>query len=89
MAEIDLSKYIKSIRIESAFLPDIFIPDPFKPGPPNPFLQALKPKITVDTSIAGVQVVTPYGDPGPSMWPQIKTALLIAGFLFLVRRALK
>jgi hypothetical protein len=85
----DLSKYIKSIKIETAFLPEIYLPDPFKPGPPNPFLQALKPKITVETTGLGNQTVSPYGDPGPSMWPQIKTALLIAGITFLIRKVLK
>lgn len=86
---VDLSKYIKSIRIETAFLPTIDIDDPFKSGKaPNPILQALKPKITVNTAI-GEQTLSPYGEPGPSMWPAIKAALLIAGVSFLVRKILK
>jgi hypothetical protein len=89
MAGIDLSKYISGIKIESAFLPEIYLPEPFKPGTPNPFLQALKPKITVETTGLGNQVVAPYGQPGPSMWPQIKTALLLAAVFYLVRKALK
>jgi hypothetical protein len=89
MAGIDLSKYIKSIKVESAFLPDIYLPDPFQPGPPSPFLQALKPKITVETNGLGNQTIAPYGEPGPSMWPQIKTALLLATVFYLVRKALK
>ena len=86
---VGLSKYIKGIRIESAFLPDIYLPDPLKASvTPNPFLQALKPKITIESSL-GNKTLTPYGDPGPSMWPAIKTALLVGGIGFLVWRALK
>lgn len=88
---LDLSKYIKSIKVESAFLPEIYLPDPFAPNQePSAFLQALKPKITVELA-AGLKPATiaPYGQPGPSAWPAIKTALLMAGLLFLLRRALK
>lgn len=85
---IDLSKYIKSIRVESVFLPEIYLPDPFKTGTPNPFLQALKPKITIESTL-GNKVLTPYGEPGPNMWPAIKTALLIAGVGFMAWRVLK
>jgi len=89
--ELNLSKYIKGIRIESAFLPEIYLPDPFAPNQePSAFLQALKPKITVELS-SGLKPATiaPYGQPGPSMWPQIKTSLLLAAVFYLVRRALK
>lgn len=80
---VDLSKYIKGIKIETAFLPTINIPDPFKPGPPNPLLQFLKPKITLDIAQFGEQEIKPYGDPGQSMWPVIRNVALIfvAGFL--------
>lgn len=87
---LDLSKYIKGIKVESAFLPEIYLPDPFQPGPPSPFLQMLKPKITVELGGGLDPVVTsPYGEPGASAWPAIKTALLLAGFMFLLRKALK
>ena len=91
MTGVDLSKYIKGIRVESAFLPEIYLPDPFAPNQePNTFLQALKPKITVElTSGLKPATVAPYGNPGPSMWPQIKTALLLATVFYLVRKALK
>jgi hypothetical protein len=86
---LDLSKYISGIKIESAFLPEIYLPEPFKPGPPNTFLQALKPKITVMTKGLGDQVVTPYGDPGQSYWPLIKQAALMLAIGFMVRKLLK
>lgn len=86
---VDLSKYIKSIKIESTFLPTIDIQDPFKPGPPNPLLQILKPKITVEVAQLGDQVMAPYGEPGQSVWPTVRNALLIAGVLFLARKLLK
>lgn len=85
---VDFSKYIKNIRIDSAYLPTINLPDPFKPGPPNPILQALRPKITIDTTL-GEQVIAPYGDPGQSLWPAIKTSLMIASAVFLVRKLMK
>lgn len=87
---VKLSKYISGIRIESAFLPEIYLPDPFAPNKvPNPFLSALKPKITVETKDFGNQIMSPYGEPGPSMWPAIRNAILIAGGLFLLRKLLK
>lgn len=85
---VDLSKYIKSIKIESAFLPEIYLDDPFKPGPPNPILQLLKPQITINTSL-GEQKIAPYGEPGASIWPVVKTALLIAGISFVIRRFIR
>ena len=85
---IDLSRYISGIKIESAFLPPIDLPEPFKPGPPNPLLQLIKPRITLQTSL-GEKVLTPYGDPGPSRWPQVKMALLLAGVGFLVYRLVR
>lgn len=86
---LDPSKYIKGIRIESVFLPDIYLPDPFKASvTPNPFLQALKPKITIESTL-GDKVLTPYGEPGASMWPAIKTGLLVAGIGFMAWRILK
>lgn len=85
---IDFSKYVSGIKIESAFLPPIDLPDPFKPGPPNPLLQWLKPRITLDTSL-GTKVLTPYGDPGPSRWPQVKMAMLVLGVGFLVYKMIR
>lgn len=84
----DLSKYIKGITVQTAYLPDIVINDPFAKGPPvpNPILQALKPKITVSLDIAGMQkdvAMTPYGEPGATKWPVIKTGLLVLAIGFL------
>lgn len=86
--KIDLSEYIKGVRIESAFLPEIYLPDPFKAGPPSPFLQMLKPKITVESTL-GNQVLTPYGDPGASIWPAIKTGVLLLAIGFMIRKLVK
>ena len=85
---IDFSKYVSGIKIESAFLPPIDLPEPFKPGPPNPLLQLLKPKITLQTSL-GEKILTPYGDPGPSKWPMVKMALLSAFVGFIIYKALR
>lgn len=88
---INLSKYIKGVRIETAFLPEIYIADPFAANqPPNPLLQALKPKITIELGKGlSPAVMAPYGKPGPSMWPTIQIGLLIAGIGFMVWRAIK
>lgn len=86
---VDLSKYIKSVKIETAFLPDINIADPFKSGgAPNPILQALRPKITVDTAI-GEQTLAPYGEPGATLWPVLRNFLIVAGIGFMIKRILK
>lgn len=80
-----LRSLVTQVRVDTAYLPPIVIEDPFKPGqgPPSPVLQALKPRITLMVSGRPV-VVAPYGDPGPSKWPAIKTGLAIAGGIGLV-----
>lgn len=86
---VDLSKYIDKIKVETAFTPAIEINDPFKPGPPNPFLGFLKPKITINVKNFGEQIITPYGDPGPSYWPIVRNALLIFAAGVLIRKLTK
>lgn len=77
-----LRSLVTQVRVDTAYLPPIVIDDPFRPGngKPSPVLQALKPRITLMVSGKPV-VVTPYGDPGPSKWPAIKTGLAIAGLV--------
>lgn len=86
--DLDLSKYITGITVESAYLPALDMVNPFGAGPPNPLLQALKPKITIRTTL-GDKVLTPYGDPGPSRWPVIRTALVLGGLGFAAWRVLR
>lgn len=63
---------IQKIDIQTTYGPPITVTKPFEPGPPNPYLQALKPEITL-TFITGKQTkMSPYGSPGPSQWPKIQ-----------------
>lgn len=92
-SNIDLSRYVTGIRIQSAFLPDIYLADPFAPNQsgkgPNAFLQALKPKITVETTAIGNKSIAPYGEPGATLWPTIKIALLLSVAGVLVWKLVK
>lgn len=86
---MDLSKLITGVTIESEWGPAITIPDPFKPAPPNPALQIIKPKVTLQIAGVGPVTMAPYGNPGPSKWPMVKmVALALAGgaALYLIKR---
>lgn len=79
---------VESITFESKFFPAFTIERPFADtgAPPNPFIQAMKPKITIRTSL-GDNVSAPYGDPGETLWPQVQFAGLLAlgvGLIILV-----
>jgi len=86
---------VKSVRVESEYGPTIDIRDPLIPGPPNPYLQALKPKITIDIEGMDPIVMAPYGFPGPTKWEGIKTGAQVGGsalglgLAFLVYKAFK
>lgn len=87
-----LEGLITRIRVQSAFMPDVVIDDPFKPGPPSPLLGALKPKITVELLSGKPIVVAPWGEPGPTRWPEIKKGLVAVGVLaavLIVRRMVR
>ena len=61
----------------------------------KPSILPIKPKITIDIEGMNPIVIAPYGFPGPNKWGQVKTgagigsALLLAGFGFLVYKAIK
>lgn len=63
---------IQRIEIKTAYGPPMVIEKPFEPGPPNPYLQALKPEITITFANGKQTKMMPYGNPGPSKWPQIQ-----------------
>ena len=86
-----LDKTVTKITFETAYTPPIVINRPFQPGAaPSPVLQALKPKITLEIMSGAQKPVTikPYGDPGPSRFPQVVAgSLLVVGLLIVgVRR---
>ncbi len=91
MALIDqLTSQITGIKIETAYLPEVSIANPFQPGPPNPYLSALKPKVTIELAGGAIRpvVLAPYGDPGASA-PSVGGKLLAgaaAGLFFLALR---
>lgn len=63
---------LQSVSIETAYGPLILIKDPLKPAPPNPLMQKLKPKVTLNIKGQAPVVLEPYGDPGVSKWPMVK-----------------
>lgn len=73
-----LAKMITRIDVETAYGPPIVLNDPFAPGPPNPYLKALKPRVTIQ--VAGQQIqMKPYGDPGVTKWPLVATGAALVG----------
>jgi len=75
-----MAKMITRVDVDTAYGPSIIINDPFAPGPPNPYLQALKPKVTLHIGDQKVDF-QPYGAPGPTKWPVIATGAAVAGVL--------
>lgn len=74
-----LARAITRVEVHTAYGPPIVLDDPFAPGPPNPYLQALKPEVVLyvgDTPVTAA----PYGEPGPTKWPQVRTAAWIGAF---------
>jgi hypothetical protein len=73
----DLASQVTRLRVESSYLPPLDLANPFQPGPPNPYLQRLRPKVTLEIAGGAVRpiVLAPYGDPGPSRWPAVRGAL--------------
>ena len=93
-----LARQITAVRIETSVLPDIVIADPFAPGPPNPLLQRLRPKITLEIAHgeAPPVVIAPYGDPAASefdaasaIWGTAAIGALGVLLFALVRRRVK
>lgn len=82
-----LNKTVTKVTIETAYTPRIEIDQPFQSGgEPSPLLKALRPKVTMEV-MGGAKspvVIQPYGDPGPTRWPQIQAGLLAGGALLLV-----
>ncbi|MHB1430291.1 MAG: hypothetical protein ACYCVW_16530 [Rhodocyclaceae bacterium] len=76
------SDLIAGVRIDTEYGPPIVLNHPFATNQkPNPLLEALKPRITIYPSAAGINpvVLAPYGQPGTSKWPQIEAGLVLAG----------
>lgn len=84
---MSLDGIIKEIRISSAWGPDIVIDQPFSGAPSasggSALMGLLKPQITIVPAINGVgeQVVAPWGAPGPTKWPMVEAALVLAVLL--------
>lgn len=78
-----LLQNVQTVTVQTAWLPTITLNDPFQPGPPNPLLNLLKPKITIQTVGGAPIVMTPYGDPGASKWP-IAAAVGAVGVIAIV-----
>ncbi len=96
----ELANLISQIRIDTEYGPPIILDQPFSPSATasgaSP-LAWLKPRITITPSLRGIGPITsaPWGDPGPTKWPQVQLGLVVAGALGLsllgygIYRALK
>lgn len=86
----ELQKWVTGIKVETAWLPPIEIRDPFKPSPgpaqPNALLSVLKPRVTLEIQGGALPPakVAPYGEPGPTRWPQLRTGLQFGGVALLL-----
>jgi len=77
---LDLRNVISRIKIDSAYGPDLVIDQPFSPSAPNVLLSRLRPRITIDVKgLATPLVVSPWGDPPATIWPQLKAGGIVVG----------
>jgi len=82
-----LNDLVGEIKIESAYLPTIDLKDPFAPGATpgagHWLLTQLKPKITITPRNGLISPIeaAPFGQPGPTHWPQVKAGLTFLGLL--------
>jgi len=84
-----LDSLVTGIRVDTAWGPTINLDQPFAETPePNPFLQLLKPKITVALTTGSPVSIAPYGDPGDTLWPVVEfvAALGALALVYLVAR---
>lgn len=73
---------VKNVTVQTTLFPDINIDDPFSPlpGTASALGKLLKPKVTVTGDLFNPpQVVAPYGDPGPTRWPQLVQGAKVVG----------
>lgn len=81
-----LAQLVTGLTIESAWLPPIVIRDPFsaaaQPGPGSQAGALLKPRVSLEISGDPRAVsVAPWGEPGPSRWPEVKVLLIAVGLV--------
>lgn len=91
-----LNSLVARIEVRSQWLPTLALNDPFSnsatpPGAASWFLKQLKPELIITPRNAAIGPITsaPYGTPGQTYWPQVKTALTIVGGAIVVRELWK
>jgi hypothetical protein len=78
-----LDSSIKTIRVETRWTPPIVITDPFGGSPKaGPGMGAqigrwFRPAVTVETALGPIRTA-PWGEPGPSQWPVVRTGMMLA-----------
>jgi hypothetical protein len=66
------------LTFESQLTPQITVDDPFSPTPPGSLIGSLvKPKITLGGKL-GPQVIAPWGNPQPWVFPVVVTTVVLA-----------
>lgn len=90
MANALLQNAVKSLVIETEWLPPIVIADPFGDVPPGQQAASaviggiLKPRITIESGLTSAPIVSaPWGQPAEN-WPLLKVILIALGALGVV-----
>lgn len=77
-----LDSLVTGIAVETAWLPTIVVRDPFSgvvsPGASSWVLEWLRPRVSIELAGVPAGAVAPWGDPGPTRWPLVQTALIVA-----------
>lgn len=75
---MDINDFISGVDVETRYTPELSVSLAPTPGPS--LAATLKPKITIHFK-NGISplVLAPYGDPSPSEWPAIQTAISLGG----------
>ena len=93
-----MRRMISKIEIDTAYGPKLILKDPFDPSAkPSRYILALKPSVKVFPHGANTKpiIIAPYGDPGKTKWPMVKsgvvaaTAIGLTGLTLLTIKALK
>jgi hypothetical protein len=74
-----LRSAVKTLEVKTAYGPPIRVDYPFADGPPNPYLEKLQPQVKLTLANGQVVDMAPYGEPGPTKWPQIETYVKVSG----------
>lgn len=78
---------IKRLTIETSLGPTLVVDDPLAPSDVSSgdtlvdtMMRTIRPRITIDTTF-GPTTIMPWGEPGPTRWPLVRSGLVLGGGL--------